>query len=110
MTASLTSLSLPGLSSATIFPVTSLPSLVAFSKHLSAAFFNRFFSWCNVCLVSIFSILQGLARTPRVCTSVITVECNPSLIDPAEKVSAHMLNLYLRAERAIGAIKQHIGL
>lgn len=43
-------------------------------------------------------------------TAVIANVCNPSLIDPAEKVSVLMLDLYLRAERAIGFTEQHFGL
>jgi len=45
-----------------------------------------------------------LACTPNACTTVIVDECNPGLIDPAEKVSPLMRNRYLRAERAKGAV------
>lgn len=43
-------------------------------------------------------------------TAVIANVCNPGLIDPAEKVNVLMLDLYLRAERAIGFTEQHFGL
>lgn len=57
--------------------------------------------------VSIHFLLHP-ARAP--CTAVIANVCNASLIDPAEKVSPLMLDLYLRAERAMGATEQHFGL
>lgn len=110
MTASLTSLllshslllSLSGLSS--IFSATSLPSLVAFTKHNSATFFKRFF------FVVVVATSISIPFRKGQYIAVIANVCNPGLIDPAEKVSPLMLDLYLRAERAMGATQQHFGL
>lgn len=57
-----------------------------------------------------FLTVQEFAHIPKACATVIADDCNPSLIDPAEKVSPLMLNLYLRAESATGAMHQHTGL
>lgn len=67
---------------------------------------SRCHLWSN--FISIFSILQGLASTLKACASPNAEECNPSSIDPTEKVSPLMLNLFLRANRgAMGAGEEH---
>lgn len=85
-----------------------LPSLsqgflqqLSFPANLCTCNFHSLF--CSACTIlfwdaiaATFPILQGLAQTLKAYVSVTPDECNPSLIDPPEKVSPLMLNLYFK--------------
>lgn len=81
------------------------PTLVAFSERSSATQVKYLIFVSMSASVPVpFPFCQDL------CPAVTANVCNPSLIDPTEKVSSLMPDLSLRAIRAMGATEQHFGL